>query len=166
MVDELVNNNMCSTAGNLRRFGNLIARTRRDALQILADDKPNRTYRFSLLGERLIAAFNDIDACTTRGQRLELIGANPADARDLKSGRDSMMHLIWAYSLEWSAMRRGDEWNDLSRAPLYWSVCYVMLDYMKTDEAQPNVGAAFRAAFGGTFEELATGGNDTPTSQP
>jgi hypothetical protein len=143
-------------ATDLRPFGNLIARCRRDALRIIADDKPNTKYRLGLIGECLVAAFNEIDASTTLEQRLMLLGANPADARDVKPGHDSMMHLLWAHSLEWSAMRRGDEWNSFEHAPLYWAVSYVMLDLMKTDEAKPSVDAAFRAAFGGTFDELAT----------
>lgn len=139
----------------LQRFGNLIARCRREARQIIADDGAHTHYRLSLIGERLIAGFAEIDAGTTLEQRLMLIGANAADARDVKRGRDSMLYLLWAHSLEWSAMRRGDEWNALERAPLYWAVCFVMLDTMKTDEAQPGVDAAFRHAFGVTFDELA-----------
>ncbi|PMS17844.1 hypothetical protein C0Z18_18530 [Trinickia dabaoshanensis] len=116
-------------------------------------------YRLGLVGERLIAAFTEIDACTTLEQRLMLIGANPADAREVEAGRDSMLYLLWAHSLESSAMRRGDESNDFDRAPLYWAVSFVMLDVITTDEAKPGVDAAMRRAFGVTFEELAARGN-------
>ena len=89
-----------------------------------------------------------------------LIGANPADARGGgEAGRDSMLHLLWAHSLESSAMRRGEEWHELESAPLYWALSYLMLDVMATDEAKPGVDAAMRGAFGGTFEEWATRGN-------
>lgn len=115
-------------------------------------------YRLTLVGERLIGAFDEIDARTTLEQRLMLIGANSADARDVEPGRDSMLHLLWGYSLEWSAMRRGDERNAFDCAPLYWAVSFVMLDWMATDEAKPGVDAAMREAFGGTFEEWATRG--------
>lgn len=144
---------------NLRPFGNLIARCRRDARRIIADDRPNRMYRLGMVGERLIAAFKEIDAGTTRVQRLMLIGANPADARNLEPGQDSMLHLLWAKNLEWSAMRRGDAENSFERAPLYWAVSAVMFDLMGTDEAKPMLDAAMRDVFGGTFEELATGGD-------
>jgi hypothetical protein len=154
MFDGLIGGN----APVLRRFGNLIARCRRDALRIIAEKPPAMVYRLSLIGERLIAAFDDIDAGTTLEQRLMLIGANTADARDVKPGKDSMLHLLWAHSLEWSAMRRGDEWNDLERAPLYWSVGYVMFDLMTADEARPGVDAAMRHVFGATFDERAPRG--------
>ena len=144
-------------------FGNLIARCRRDALRIVADRSPNMQYRLGLVGERLMASFGSIDASTTREQRLMLIGANQADAHDVQFGKDSMLHLIWADSLEWSAMRRGDEWNDLHRAPLYWSVAFVMLDHMRTDEAQPALDQAFRETFGRLFEDLANGGGEPKT---
>lgn len=143
-----------------RAFGNLIARCRRDALRILADDKTNRRGRLSLIGERLIAKFDAIDASTTREQRLMLIGANLADARDVLPGKDSMMHLVWAQSLEWSAMRRDDQRNDMHRAPLYWSVGFVMIDVMCSPEAEAGVDHAFREAFGRSFEDLAGGGED------
>ncbi len=139
----------------LPRFGNLIARCRREARRIIADDAPHTHYRLGLIGDRLIAAFAEIDAGTTLQQRLMLIGANAADARDVEPGHDSMLHLLWQHSLEWSAMRRGDEWNAMERAPLYWAVGYVMLDLMRTDEATPSVDAAMRHAFGTTFDELA-----------
>ncbi|MFM2422465.1 MAG: hypothetical protein RL291_995 [Pseudomonadota bacterium] len=142
-------------------FGNLIARCRRDARRIIAGKAaPNMRYRLGLIGERLVAAFPVIDDNTTLDQRLMLIGANPADARHLTSDHDSMLHLIWVESLEWSAMRRADEWNGLDRAPLYWAVSYVMIDWMRTDEAKSDVDAAFRHAFGKTFDDLATGNND------
>jgi hypothetical protein len=144
---------------DLHRFGNLIARCRRDALRIIAEKPPTMGHRLALIGERLIATFNEIDACTTMADRLMLIGANHADACDVEPGRDSMLYLLWGHNLEWSATRRGEEWNDLDRAPLYWSVSYVMLDWMCTDEAKPSVDAAMRHAFGTTFDELATGGN-------
>ncbi|PAJ87273.1 hypothetical protein DF011_04085 [Burkholderia ubonensis] len=67
--------------------------------------------------------------------------------------------MLWGYSLEWSAMRRGDERNTFDCAPLYWAVSFVMLDWIATDEAKPGVDAAMRGAFGGTFEEWATRGN-------
>jgi hypothetical protein len=156
---KMINGLNGGKAPGLRRFGNLMARCRRDAQRIIADGGPNKLYRLGLIGERLIAAFAEIDASTTREERLMLIGANPADARDVKPGHDSMLHLLWAHSLEWSAMRRGDEDTTFERAPLYWAVGSVMLDLMKTDEARPIVDAAMRDAFGGTFEELATGGN-------
>jgi hypothetical protein len=108
---------------NLLRFGNLIARCRRDARRIIADGGSNRLYRLGLVGERLMAAFKEIDVNTTRAQRLMLIGANPIDARGVEPGKDSMLHLLWAESLEWSAMRRGEESNDFECAPLYWAVC-------------------------------------------
>lgn len=146
-------------ATGLNRFGNLIARSRRDARRIIAEGGPNMCYRLSLVGERLIATFTEIDACTTLEQRLMLIGANPADARDVEPGRDSMLHLLWAYSLESSAMRRGEERHELESAPLYWALSYLMLDVMATDEAKPGLDAAMRRAFGVTFEELAAGGN-------
>jgi hypothetical protein len=142
-----------------RRFGNLIARSRRDALRILGDDKSNRRGRLSLIGERLIAKFDAIDACTTREQRLMLIGANVADARHVAPGKDSMMHLVWAESLEWSAMRRRDHGNDMPRCPLYWCVGFVMIDVMCSPEAKFGVDHAFRQAFGRSFEDLA-GDND------
>ncbi len=148
---------MNAHANDVRRFGNLMARSRRDARQIIAAGGSNLHYRLGLVGERLIAAFDEIDASTTLAERLMLIGANPADARDMGPGRDSMLHLLWAHALEWSAMRRGDEWNDLDRAPLYWCVSYVMLDYMGTDEAKPSVDEALRRAFGMTFEDVAKG---------
>jgi len=144
-------------ATSLSRFGNLIARSRRDASRIIAEGGPNMFYRLGLVGERLMAAFTEIDACTTPQQRLMLIGANPADARDVEPGRDSMLYLLWGHSLEWSAMRRNDERNEFDRAPLYWAVSFVMLDLMATDEAKPGVDAAMRRAFGVTFEELAAG---------
>jgi len=155
MIDGLIGNN----AADLHRFGNLIARCRRDARRIIADGGANKLYRLGLVGERLMAAFDDIDAGTTLEQRLMLIGANAADSRDVEPRKDSMLHLLWAHSLEWSAMRRHDEDNEWERAPLYWAVSAVMLDLMKTDEAKPSVDAAFRHTFGATFEELATGGN-------
>ncbi len=143
-----------------RRFGNLIARSRRDALRVLAGDKANTRYRLCLIGERLLAQFPAIDATTTREQRLMLIGANLADARDVQPGKDSMMHLVWAESLEWSAMRRGDQCNDMHRAPLYWSVGFVMIDVMCSPEAEAGVDHAFREAFGRSFEDLAGEGDD------
>ncbi|MFM0136839.1 hypothetical protein [Caballeronia grimmiae] len=143
-----------------RSFGNLIARSRRDALRIIADDNPNTEHRLSLIGERLMANFDAIDACTTREQRLMLIGANPADARDVRPGKDSMIHLVWANSLEWSAMRRGDQWNDMHRAPLYWCVGFVMIEVLCSPEAKADVDYAFRQAFGATFEDLARGHDD------
>jgi len=155
MIDGPVGGN----AADLPRFGNLIARCRRDARRINADGGANKMYRLGLLGERLMAAFDDIDAGTTLEQRLMLIGANAADAWDAEPGKNSMLHLLWAHSLEWSAMRRGDEGTTFERAPLYWAVSAVMLDLMKTDEAQRSVDAAFRHTFGATFEELATRGN-------
>jgi hypothetical protein len=149
-----------SMSANLTRWGNLLARCRRDALAVIADDRPNTLYRLGLIGERLIAAFPAIDAGTTPAERLMLIGANPADARDVEPGHDSMLHLLWAQSLEWSAMRRHDDDNPFERAPLYWAVGSVMLDFMRTDEAKPSVDAAMRATFGKTFEDMATGDND------
>lgn len=146
-------------ATGLSRFGNLIARSRRDARRIIAERGPNMRYRLGLVGERLIAAFTEIDACTTPQQRLMLIGANLADAWDVEPGRDSMLYLLWAHSLESSAMRRGDDRIEFDRAPLYWAVSFVMLDTMATDEAKPGVDAAMRRAFGGTFEELAARGH-------
>jgi hypothetical protein len=143
-----------------RAFGNLIARCRRDALCIISDGAPNMQYRLGLIGERLMSAFNAIDASTTREQRLMLIGANPVDAPNVAPGKESMLHLIWAYSLEWSAMRRGDEWIATNRAPLYWAVGFVMFDHMKTDEARPSVDEAFRLTFGVSFDDLAEGGTD------
>ena len=143
----------------LSHFGNLIARSRRDARRIIAEDGPNMFYRLGLVGERLIAAFPELDVGTTLEQRLMLIGANPADARDVEPGRDSMLYVLWAHSLESSAMRRGDERIEFDRAPLYWAVSFVMLDAMATDEAKPGVDAAMRRAFGGTFEELAARGH-------
>jgi hypothetical protein len=137
----------------MKRFGNLIARSRRDALRIMGDDAPNTIYRLRLIGERLMAAFKEIDACTTLEERLMLIGANPADARDVEPGHDSMLYLLWAYSLEWSAMRRRDQWNDHDRAPLYWAVGYTMLESMSTPEMQPAVNNALNDVFGVTFEE-------------
>lgn len=144
----------------LSRFGNLIVRSRRDARRIIAEGGPNMFYRLGLVGERLIAAFPEIDVGTTLEQRLMLIGANPADARDVDPGKDSMHYLLWAYSLEWSAMRRGADFIEYEAAPLYWAVGCVMLDWAKTDEAQPSVDAAMRSAFGATFEELAGGHRD------
>jgi len=137
----------------LPRFGNLITRCRREARRIIADGGPHMHYRLGLIGERLIAAFDEIDACTTAEQRLMLIGANAADTRDVKRGHDSMLHLLWAHSLEWSAMRRGEEWNALESAPLYWAVGYVMMDWMRTEEASGTVDDAMRQAFGTTFDE-------------
>lgn len=144
-------------ATGLSRFGNLIARSRRDARRIIAQGGPNMGYRLGLVGERLIAAFTEINACTTLEQRLMLIGANPADAREVEAGRDSMLHLLWGHSLESSAMRRGEEWHELESAPLYWALSHLMLDVMATDEAKLGVDAAMRRAFGGTFEQLAAG---------
>lgn len=143
---------------DLRPFGNLLARCRRDALRIIADDASNTSYRLALIGERLLAAFGDIDAATTLRQRLELIGGNIADADDVMPGDDSMLHLIWAHGLEWSAMRRGDEYIDYHRAPLYWCIGFVMLDFMGTDEAKPAVDRAFRKTFGALFEDSPVGG--------
>lgn len=57
-------------ATDLSRFGNLIARCRREARRIIAGGGPNMRYRLGLVGERLIAAFDEIDACTTLEQRL------------------------------------------------------------------------------------------------
>ncbi|SAL16953.1 hypothetical protein AWB71_00681 [Caballeronia peredens] len=142
-----------------RRFGNLIARSRRDALRIIADDRTNRRHRLSLIGERLLGKFSEIDACTTREQRLMLIGANPADARDVRPGKDSMLHLVWAESLEWSAMRRRDDGNDMPCAPLYWCVGFVMIEEMCSPEAATGVDQVFRRAFGCSFDEWA-GGDD------
>src|SRR5579863_1043721 len=113
----------------LPRFGNLITRCRREARRIIADGGPHMHYR------------------------LGLIGANAADTRDVKRGHDSMLHLLWAHSLEWSAMRRGEEWNALESAPLYWAVGYVMMDWMRTEEASGTVDDAMRQAFGTTFDE-------------
>lgn len=155
MIDGLIGGN----AADLRRFGNLIAQCRRDARRIIADGGANKPYRLGLIGERLIAAFDDIDTGATLEQRLMVIGANAADARDVKPGKDSMLHLLWAHSLEWSAMRQREEGNEWERAPLYWAVSAVMLDLMKTNEAQPSGDAAFRHTFGAIFEKLATGGN-------
>ncbi|WP_322040816.1 hypothetical protein [Burkholderia diffusa] len=155
MIDSLIN----GRASNLPRFGNLMARCRREARRIIAGGGPNMRYRLGLVGERLMCAFDEIDARTTLEQRLMLIGANPADARDVEPGRDSMLYLLWGHNLEWSAMRRGDEYNEFDRAPLYWAVGFVMLDAMATDEARPGVDAAIREAFGGTFGEWATRGN-------
>lgn len=137
-----------------RRFGNLLARARREALGIIADDKANTKYRLSLVGERLLKVFPEIDACTTREQRLMLINANPVDATDVAPGKDSMLHLIWAQSLESSAMRRTDHWNGMDRAPLYWAVGFVMIEVMCTDEAKGGVDQAFRDAFGRSFDDL------------
>ncbi|WP_124515801.1 hypothetical protein [Burkholderia ubonensis] len=155
----MINGLISGGASNMLHFGNLMARCRREARRIIAGGGPNMRYRLSLVGERLMCAFDEIDACTTLEQRLMLIGANPADARDIEPGRDSMLHLLWGYSLEWSAMRRGDERNTFDCAPLYWAVSFVMLDWIATDEAKPGVDAAMRGAFGGTFEEWATRGN-------
>ena len=146
-------------ATDLSRFGNLIARSRRDARRIIAEGGPNMGYRLGLVGERLITAFTEIDACTTLEQRLMLIGANPADAQEFEAGRDSMLHLLWAHSLESSAMRRGDQRIEFDRAPLYWAVSFVLLDWIATDEAKPGLDTAMRRVFGVTFEELAAGGN-------
>ncbi|CAG9268985.1 hypothetical protein BCEP4_540035 [Burkholderia cepacia] len=131
---------------DLRLFGNLIASCRREARQIIAEGGEARRHRLSLVGERLIAQFQDIDAGTTLDERLALIGANLADASDIEPGHDSMLHLVWARSLEWSAMRRRDEWIEEERAPLYWAVAHVMLDWMGTDEVRPAVDAALRMA--------------------
>lgn len=155
MIDGLITGG----ASNLPRFGNLIARCRREARRIIAGGGPNMRYRLGLVGERLMCAFDEIDARTTLEQRLMLIGANPADARNVEPGRDSMLHLLWGCSLEWSAMRRGDEHIELDCAPLYWAVSFAMLDLMATDEAKLGVDAAMREAFGGTFDEWATRGN-------
>ncbi len=154
MIDGLIS----GRTSNLPRFGNQMARCRREARRIIAGGGPNMRYRLGLVGERLMCAFDEIDACTTLEQRLMLIGANPADARHVEPGRDSMLHLLWGYSLEWSAMRRGDGHIEFDSAPLYWAVSFVMLDLMATDEAKPGVDAAMRDVFGGTFEEWATGG--------
>ncbi|AOI78025.1 hypothetical protein [Burkholderia sp. NRF60-BP8] len=131
---------------DLCRFGNLIAFSRREARRIITEVGEARRHRLSLVGERLIAQFQDIDAGTTLDERLALIGANPADASDIEPGRDSMLHLVWARSLEWSAMRRRDKWIEEERASLYWAVAYVMLDWMGTDEVRPAVDAALRMA--------------------
>lgn len=131
-------------ASGLPRFGNLIARSRREALRIMAGGGPHMGYRLGLIGERLIAAFNEIDAGTTRAQRLMLIGANPADARDIEPGGDSMLHLLWVHSLEWSAMRRSDDRNSLEDAPLYSCLCQVIVDLLRSD----SVDAAFRYVLG------------------
>lgn len=141
-------------AADLQRFGTLIARCRREARPIIAGGEPNMRYRLGLIGERLIAAFDEIDAHTTREQRLMLIGANPADAREVEPGHDAMLHLLWANNLEWSAMRRGEKYVALKQAPLYWCVSSVILDWMNTDEARPHADAAWRDVFGATFEEL------------
>lgn len=146
-----------ATASNFRRFGNLIARCRRDALRIASDGEPHRIRRLRFVGERLMAAFGEIDACTTREQRLMLIGANPADARDIPASEDSMLYLLWGHSLEWSAMRRHDLCNDYERAPLYWAVGYVMLEWMSTDEGRPGANEALRETFGLTFAPLDSG---------
>lgn len=131
---------------DLRRFGTTIARSRRAALRVIAEGGDTKQHRLSLIGERLILLFQEVDAGTTLAERLALIGANPADTGVIEPGSDSMLHLVWTRSLEWSAMRRRDEWIEEERAPLYWSVAYVLLDWMATPESRGAVNAALRMA--------------------
>jgi hypothetical protein len=134
-------------ATNFARAGNLIARSRRDALRILADGRPHSCYRLALIGERMLAAFDSIDVDSTLDERLMLIDANPADARRVEIGQDSMLHLLFN-GLEWSAQRRRDDCISFESAPIYWAVAFSMLGWLRSDEAAPVVDAVMRDTFG------------------
>ncbi len=153
----MATNNPPSTGASptdIQRFQSIISRSRDDALAIIATEGNPKRPRLKMIGERLMAVFDEIDATTTLAQRLVLIDAPPEAAANAGIEDDRMISLVWVYNLEGTATRPQTDDDDfkMEDEPLRWAVMFVMLEWMRTDEGQPLVDQALRETFGDAFD--------------